>query len=70
MKIHYVVTDCGDGSSAVLWFKDEDVKALEDMLIDEQYEHLYQNEGCYETITLPDDVDLSKTGIRFTKPYK
>ena len=70
MKIHYITVDCGDGSTSVRWYKDEHVEWLEEALNSDDYcEDLYGNEGSYHTVTLPDDLDLSTTGIYFSKPY-
>lgn len=69
MKIHYITVDHGDGSTGVRWFKDEHVQWLKEALDnDDHLEELYGNEGIYHTITLPDDLDLSTTGIYFFNP--
>lgn len=64
MKIYYITEDNGDGSSSVLWYKTKAAvqAALDD---EEQEEWRYGNEGHAGEITLPDDLDLSTTGIYF-----
>lgn len=63
MKIYYVTCDYGDGSNGVRWFKQGDEERLEALLAKDEY---WGNEGSYHIVTLPDDIDLSSTGIRFS----
>lgn len=66
MKIHYVTSDCGDGSNTVHWYRT--TKLVKAHLADEsQMEELYGNEGEYRSLTLPDGFDLSTLGVRFVE---
>lgn len=65
MKVYFVTSDNGDGSSSVHWFREDQLEAL-DVLLEEE-ESYYSNEGTPDYITLPDDFDLSTLGVSFRK---
>lgn len=74
-KVYGLVSDNGDGSSSVHWFKDESIVnillgntpnnsivPIEDYIID----GYNMNEGSpAETFEFPDELDLVKAGFRF-----
>ena len=62
MKIAYIVSDGGDGSSSVRWFKNV-AKAQAAVNNDKNSDSLCGNEGCISTLTLPDNIDLDSIGI-------
>ena len=69
--IYGLISDCGDGSSAMHWYRNkEDV----DYLLDEengQEEFWAANEGgCAETLTFPADLDLARCGFYFSTVTK
>jgi hypothetical protein len=68
-KVFGLISDGGDGSSAVLWFRDE--KIVDRLLEDDQHcEQFYANEGSpAETLTFPDDLDLDTIGFSFADDY-
>lgn len=65
MKVYFVTSDNGDGSTSVHWFREDQLEAL-DVLLEEE-ESYYGNEGTPDYITLPDDFDLSTLGVSFRK---
>lgn len=63
-KILMFNVDCGDGSSLTRFLIDgPDVAARLMALMDDEPETYAASEG-YTTLTFPDDLDLSTTGIR------
>lgn len=66
-KVYGIISDSGDGSSSIYWFKDSKIA---DMLLDDDSEYVEQfgcNEGGYaEELTFPDDVDLQQCGFSFS----
>lgn len=62
MKIAYVVSDNGDGSASVRWFKNA-AKAQAVVDNDLNCDQFGQNEGSINTLTLPDDFDLDSLGL-------
>lgn len=64
-KVFGLISDSGDGSSSLRWFKDQ---ALVDRLLEDDgfCEVFYANEGCpAETLVFPDDFDLDSVGFVF-----
>ena len=61
MKIYGVISDSGDGSSCVIFFKDRE---LVDKIMEADPERFYANEGSPAfTLNLPDNIDLKEVGI-------
>lgn len=64
-KIYGLMSDNGDGSSSINWFKN---KQLVDKILDPDYypEAWGCNEGSpAETLTFPDDLNLEECGFVF-----
>lgn len=68
-KVYGLISDSGDGSSAILWFRDD--KTVDRLLDEDTYcEQFYGNEGSpAETLTFPDDLDLNSIGFSFADDY-
>ena len=68
--IYGLISDSGDGSSCIKWFKD---KRIVDFVLSDDYEYndsYYANEGSPSAIlTLPDGLDLKNAGFRFSDQY-
>lgn len=63
MQIVYVlIRDCGDGSSCLDWFIDDE---LVDKLLEED-DSYFGNEGSATTLTFPLGFDLCKCGIELS----
>lgn len=61
MKIYGIISDSGDGSSCLLFFKDLE---LLEKVMEEDPERFYANEGSPAVIlNLPDTLDLKEVGI-------
>jgi hypothetical protein len=61
-KVYGLISDNGDGSSSMYWFKDKSI--VENLL--ENDESFYANEGvAAETLVFPDDFDLISAGFWF-----
>jgi hypothetical protein len=61
MKVYGVISDSGDGSGCLLFFKD---LVLLKKIMEEDPETFYANEGSPAvTLNLPDDIDLKEVGI-------
>lgn len=64
-EVHIVITNCGDGSNSLRWFKSTSYEDLCDL--DERtgdYETWGSGEGVQiTTLTFPDDFDLSTLGL-------
>lgn len=60
MVIFYGVKDNGDGSSSVSWCRTTEM--VEKLNSREEY---YSNEGIFNSLTLPDDLDLHTLGVSF-----
>lgn len=66
-KIYGLVSDCGDGSSCMHWFRDE--KIVEQCL-EHDCESYGMNEGVpAETLEFPDELNLEKCGFSFFDEY-
>lgn len=64
-KVYGLISDNGDGSASMHWFRDKDVvdKLLND---DENCGQYGQNEGSpAETLTFPDEFNLETCGFTF-----
>ena len=62
--VYGLISDNGDGSGSMWWFKDE---KLVDWLLDRDEEQWYQNEGSpAETLKFPDGFDIDSVGFSFT----
>ena len=69
-KVFGLVSDGGDGSSSILWFRDG--KIVDRLLGDDNAysEQFYANEGSpAETLTFPDDLNLDTVGFSFSDEY-
>jgi hypothetical protein len=67
-QVHIVISNCGDGSNSLNWFKDTDINDLADL--DEKtndYELWGSGDGVQiTTINFPDDFDLSVLGVSWS----
>ena len=65
MKIYGLMSDNGDGSSSIHWFRN---KAIVDNILDDDYDPDWAcNEGSpAETLTFPDDLNLEECGFVFS----
>lgn len=65
MKIYGLMSDNGDGSSSINWFKN---KQLVDKILDDGDPYIWGcNEGYpAETLTFPDDLNLEECGFMFS----
>lgn len=62
-KVYGLISDNGDGSSSISWFKDKSI--VENLL--ENDESFYANEGvAAETLVFPDDFNLGSAGFYFS----
>lgn len=62
MRVYGLIRDCGDGSSSISWFLDDEI--VEVLLEDEEY---YMNEGSPSaTLTLPEGVTPESIGIHIS----
>jgi len=62
VQIAYIISDSGDGSASVRWFKNvEKAQAVVDN--DDNCEQFGFNEGRIKVLNLPDDLDLDTIGI-------
>lgn len=65
-KIYGLISDSGDSSSCIHWFRDKD--KADAILDDDSRENYYANEGSYAAeLTFPADLDLEAAGFRFCK---
>jgi hypothetical protein len=64
MKIYGLISDSGDGSSCIQWFRTKE--KVDEILNDDSLEQYYANEGEPSAVLdLPDDLDLEKAGFDF-----
>ncbi len=65
MKVYGLISDSGDGSSCIQWFRTKE--KVDELLDDENgHEQYYANEGEPSAeLDLPDDLDLEKAGFHF-----
>lgn len=62
IQIAYIISDCGDGSASVRWFKDVN-KARAVVHNDVNCDSFGINEGQIGILTLPDNTDIDAIGI-------
>lgn len=68
MKIYGLISDNGDGSNSIRWFKNSDI--VNAILENDALELWYGNEGSpAETLIFPDDFDFSAAGFCFSDEY-
>lgn len=59
--IYNLISDNGDGSSSIHWFRD--VESAMELIEDDQYA---VNEGMPGELTFPEDLDLEECGFDFS----
>lgn len=64
IKVYALISDNGDGSASIHWFKNGE---LVDKLLDDDPEYWYLNEGSpAETLLFPDGTDVESFGFVFS----
>lgn len=62
--VYGLISDGGDGSAHIRWFRSIDI--VNKLLNDDEYCEQYGvNDGSPETLTFPDDLDLTECGFTF-----
>jgi hypothetical protein len=65
MKVFLVLSDCGDGSSSINWFKNTTLEQLYE-LEDKDPDRWSSGEGLqYQELNFPDNFDFKSLGVRF-----
>jgi hypothetical protein len=65
MKVFLVLSDSGDGSSAINWFKDVTIEQLEKLEQDDPNTWSSGDGLQYQELNFPDDFDFEALGVHY-----